>query len=156
MSAPQSNRRSFLGTMGISALVWATACASGPNDVSAQATGRCALCGMRVTRGAAFSSGARTAAGADVVFDSVKCMFRWLGQHTDAQDPWVTEHLSRTPRPARDTFFVLGTELQGPMGADLVPVDTRAHAEQILAGHHGTRILAFAEVTPQVLAEIRM
>lgn len=144
------------GALGVSAFVWA-ACAGGDDEASAQrasASGRCALCGMRVSRGAAFASGAREASGGEVVFDSVKCMFRWLGQHSDAREPWTTEHLSRTERPARDLFYVMGTDIEGPMGADLVPVDTREHAEQIRTSHHGTQILAFGEVTSGVLDEL--
>lgn len=109
---------------------------------------------MRVTRGAAFSAGAREAGGDEVVFDSVKCMFRWLGQHADAREPWVTEHLTRTERPAREVFFVTGTDLQGPMGPDLVPVDTREHAEEIRRSHHGEAVLTFAEVTPEVVTRV--
>lgn len=163
------SRRDFLrtfgrGALGVTVFMCATACGSEHDEAAAQhaghgghgggGTGRCALCGMRVTRGAAFSSGAVEASGNEVLFDSVKCMFRWLGQHTDARDPWVTEHLSRAERPARDVVYVMGTDIEGPMGADLVPVDTREHAEQIRTGHHGTQILAFAEVTSSVLDEL--
>jgi nitrous oxide reductase accessory protein NosL len=163
------SRRHFLGSLGRSAVgiavfVWATACGSEHDEAAAQhgghgghgagGTGRCALCGMRVTRGAAFSSGAHEASGGEVLFDSVKCMFRWLGQHTDARDPWVTEHLGRSERPARDVLYVMGTDIEGPMGADLVPVDTREHAEQIRTSHHGTRVIAFAEVTSDVLDDL--
>ncbi|MFN7701841.1 MAG: nitrous oxide reductase accessory protein NosL [Deltaproteobacteria bacterium] len=163
MHAPHvQSRRQFLGVLGRGALdaavfACATACGSEHDEVAAQrstAASRCALCGMRVTRGAAFSSGAREASGSEVLFDSVKCMFRWLGQHPEAREPWVTEHLSRSTRPARDVVYVVGTDLEGPMGADLVPVDTREHAEQIRVGHHGTRVLGFAEITPEVLDEL--
>lgn len=160
------SRRDFLGALGRSALgtfafACATACGGERDEAAAQhhghgggGAGRCALCGMRVTRGGAFSAGAREAGGAEVLFDSVKCMFRWLGQHADARDPWCTEHLSRTERPARELFYVVGTDLEGPMGADLVPLDTREHAEQIRASHHGTQVLAFDEVTSAVLDEL--
>ncbi len=149
-------RRAFLVALGGATLACAAACAGGADEAEAQrgsspSTGRCALCGMRVTRGAAFSAGATTAAAAPALFDSVKCMFRWLGQHADASEPWVTEHLTRSERPARDVFYVVGSDLEGPMGADLVPVDTREHAEQLRESHHGTRVVAFAEVTGELL-----
>lgn len=154
------SRRGFLGVVARGALAVSVfagaACAGGDDEASAQRPtgGRCALCGMRVTRGSAFASGATEANGHEVLFDSVKCMFRWLGQHADARDPWSTEHLSRSERPARDLFYVMGSDIDGPMGADLVPVDTRDHAEQIRTSHHGTQILAFAEVTSDVLDEL--
>ncbi len=154
---PRLGRRSFLGALGGAALGLSSfgvvACRTG--DASAQRSGaRCARCGMRVTRGAAFSSGARTASGEEVLFDAVKCMFTWLAAHPDARDPWVTEHLSRAERPARSVFYVIGTTLQGPMGYDLVPVDTAEHAEQIRTNHHGRAVVRFEEVTSEVLANL--
>lgn len=153
-NAPSPSRRQFLRAATAAVIVCATACASPSEEASAQHANRCANCGMRVTRGAAFASGAREASGAEVVFDSPKCMFRWLEQHRDARDAWTTEHLSRQERPAAGLFYVLGTDLRGPMGADLVPVDTREHADTLLASHHGQRVLVFAEVTPEIVASL--
>lgn len=155
------SRRNVLVALGGHILV-GVACSSRTEGVEAQratgsspdVAGRCALCGMRVVRGAAFSSGATDANGRSVLFDSVKCMFRWLERHPDARDPWVTEHLTRTERPAREVYFVVGSNLEGPMGADLVPVETRERAEQVRASHRGERVVAFADVTPALLDEL--
>ena len=148
-----SSRRTFLA-IGCTALAW-VGCRGASDEAAAQTTSaRCAGCGMRVTRGDAFSSGATEANGHAVMFDSPKCMFRWLSQHTDAREPWCTEHLSRTQHPARELLFVMGTDIDGPMGHDLVPVDTRAHAEELLRSHHGTQVLAFAEVTQPIVDQL--
>lgn len=148
-----SSRRSFLA-LSCTAIAW-VGCTGASDEAAAQtSSARCAGCGMRVTRGDAFSSGATQADGHEVMFDSPKCMFRWLGQHPDARDPWCTEHLSRAQRPARELSFVMGTDIDGPMGRDLVPVDTRAHAEELMRSHRGTQILTFAEVTQPIVDQL--
>lgn len=106
---------------------------------------------MRVTRGAAFASGAREASGTEVFFDSPKCLFRFLAAHRDASAAWCTEYLTRSERPVGELFFLLGSDLRGPMGVDLVPVDTRAHADELLQRHHGTRVLVHSEITPAIV-----
>ncbi|MCS6857076.1 MAG: nitrous oxide reductase accessory protein NosL [Sandaracinaceae bacterium] len=131
------------------------ACEKAKEESQAQApSDRCALCGMRVRRGAAFSAGAKTKDGKEVLFDSIKCMFRWLASHPEASDPWVTEHLSRKPLPAQKAWYVLGSSLQGPMGADLVPLATHEDAERIRTRHGGTQVLAFSEVKKEIIDEL--
>jgi|GEM_PF-902086 len=147
-----SSRRTFMA-VSCAALAW-VGCRGAPDEAAAQTSARCAGCGMRVTRGEAFSSGATEANGHEVMFDAPKCMFRWLSQHTDARDAWCTEHLTRTQRLAAELTFVMGSDIDGPMGHDLVPVDTRAHAEALMRSHHGTQLLTFAEVTTPIVDQL--
>jgi nitrous oxide reductase accessory protein NosL len=66
----------------------------------------------------------------------------------------VIEYYSQARRPARDLFFVIGTDLEGPMGRDLVPVAGREAADRLLREHHGERVLSFDEVTRSVAASL--
>ena len=52
---------------------------------------------------------------------------------------------------ARRAWFVLGGDVHGPMGKELVPFGKEADALEFLADHRGTRVLRFAEVTGEVL-----
>jgi len=49
--------------------------------------------------------------------------------------------------------FVIGSDVVGPMGADLVPVDP-ARVAKFMSDHHGARALALAEITPDVLSSL--
>ena len=42
----------------------------------------------------------------------------------------------------------------GPMGHELVPLATKADAEDFLKDHLGTRILRFDDVTPEIIAKV--
>lgn len=51
-------------------------------------------------------------------------------------------------------YFVIGSDVRGPMGNDLVPFARREDAEGFLQDHAGRRLLSFAEITPALLREL--
>lgn len=101
---------------------------------------RCELCGMIVDP----SSGWRAGAG-ELSFDTPKCLFRYREDHA-LRDAWVIEYYSQERRVADDLLYVIGSDVQGPMGRDIVPIEGRENAERFVADHHGERILEFSEV----------
>ena len=46
---------------------------------------------------------------------------------------------------------VTGTDLESPMGRDLVPVEGRENAERLRTDHGGDRVLGWAEVDARVI-----
>ncbi|MDQ3037996.1 MAG: nitrous oxide reductase accessory protein NosL, partial [Myxococcota bacterium] len=98
-------------------------------------------------------AGLTTASGEALSFDAPKCMFRVLrGERGQgARDPWVIEYYASERRPARSLLYVIGSDLQSPMGRDLVPIEGRERAGRFVADHHGDRALTFDEVTPAVI-----
>ena len=55
---------------------------------------------------------------------------------------------------ARKALYVIGSDVMGPMGPELVPLATRADAEDFLKDHKGRRILRYDEVTPKIVAKV--
>ena len=139
----------------MSAVVLAAASIAGcSGESTAEAQQRCDLCGMRVDPSSGWRAGARDASGQALAFDAPKCMFRRHFERGAISEPWVIEYYSQVRRPARELFFVIGTDLQGPMGRDLVPVAGREAADRLLREHHGERVLAFDEVTREVVGTL--
>jgi nitrous oxide reductase accessory protein NosL len=62
----------------------------------------------------------------------------------------VTEYYGLSKIDARSAWYVIGSDVLGPMGHELVPLQTEADAEEFLHDHGGKRILRFNDVT-QVL-----
>ena len=64
--------------------------------------------------------------------------------------PWWTG-----PLPAqidgREAFYVLGSDVYGPMGKELIPFEKETEARGFLKDHGGRSILRYREVTPAVL-----
>ncbi len=138
-------------TIGLLALFAFAACES---QSTAQAPSRCDLCGMRVEADSGWRAGGKDASGATLAFDTPKCLFRRHHERGEVRDAWVIEYYSQQRRPARELLYVIGTDLQGPMGRDLVPVAGREAAERLMRDHHGERVLAYDEVTPEVAASL--
>jgi nitrous oxide reductase accessory protein NosL len=102
----------------------------------------------------------RFADGGTAVFDGAKDLFKFLlapGRYlpgraaADVRAIWVTDYYAVRPVDGRAAFFVLGGDVYGPMGRELVPFASREGAEEFLRDHRGTRILRFDDVTPQIL-----
>ena len=93
--------------------------------------------------------------GRPVVFDSPRCMLTTLrDRRVVLSEPWVTEHYSQRRRPAGSVRYVQGSDVIGPMGPDLVPVDT-ARAPKFLKDHEGDRALKLEEITKAVLEDLK-
>ena len=114
---------------------------------------RCEICGMSIDPSSGWRAGASGASG-PLRFDTPKCLFRHSQQRGAVEEPWVTEYYSQERRSAAALFYVVGSDLEGPMGRDLVPVSGAAEAEGFASDHGGDRVLSYREVTPEVVAAL--
>jgi Predicted lipoprotein involved in nitrous oxide reduction len=96
-------------------------------------------------------------------FDGAKDLFKYLHdlakyapghRREDIAAIQVTDFYSLTRLEAQKAFFVIGSDVLGPMGHELVPLATRADAEDFLKDHKGKRILGFTEVTRELAAKL--
>lgn len=67
---------------------------------------------------------------------------------------WVTEFYGLTRIDARKAFYVIGSDVLGPMGHELVPLETEADALDFLKEHKGRRMVTFDQVTPEMIATL--
>jgi nitrous oxide reductase accessory protein NosL len=59
---------------------------------------------------------------------------------------WVTDFYNLQPVDARKAWFVVGSDVLGPMGHELVALASREDAADFLKDHKGRRILTFEQV----------
>ncbi|MEM6956529.1 MAG: nitrous oxide reductase accessory protein NosL [Myxococcota bacterium] len=102
---------------------------------------RCERCGMFVDTDARWSV---AAAGAG--YDSPKCALRARGADADLG---FVAYYSGDVRPGAELRFVVDSDLRGPMGADLVPVEPE-QVEHFIEDHGG-RAIEFAAINASVL-----
>lgn len=110
---------------------------------SRSAGARCETCGMRVSATDPFYAELVTPNGATTGYDSPRCAFEGLARHAGSA-LWVREYYEQTRRPATELRFVEHSDVVGPMGPDLIPVDP-ARVTQFVTGHGGGRIASFEE-----------
>ena len=102
--------------------------------------------------------------GRTVFFDGPKDMFRFylnMSKYEKSATPediteiYVTDYYSTKLIDARKAFFVMGSDVKGPMGKELVPIGDKVQAETFLKDHGGQRILEFDQVTNAVFPELK-
>ena len=67
---------------------------------------------------------------------------------------WVTDYYTTKPLKARDAVFVAGSDVFGPMGAELVPLASTEFAESFRADHGGEDPLTFDEIDAAVMRSL--
>ena len=133
-----------------------TAAAAEPKPAEVRKTDKCAVCGMFVEKYREWIAQVVFADGTAIFFDGPKDMFRYYfspsrytpgKKQADIAAIYVTEYYSTKPIDARKALFVTGSDVLGPMGHELIPVDTEAHAKEFMKDHAGKKILKFEAVT---------
>ncbi len=125
---------------------------------------KCPVCGMFVARYPDWLASTTLKDGTTSFFDGPRDLFshyldlpRYARGKTraDIVSLSVKEYYSLKSIDARSAFFVIGSDVYGPMGAELVPFATRKDAEAFMADHRGKRILRFDEVTLPILKALK-
>jgi nitrous oxide reductase accessory protein NosL len=125
----------------------------GPKDT-------CPVCGMFVARYPDWIATVRYRDGHSHHFDGAKDLFKylldlpkWAPDHQPDQIEaiGVTEYYSVQRIDARQAYYVIGSDVLGPMGHELIPLETQADAEEFLQDHARTRILRYKEVALPLL-----
>jgi len=122
---------------------------------------RCPVCGMFVAKYPDWIAEIVFTDGTYAVFDGAKDLFKYYfdmktyGSGKDRKNIKaiiVTDYYSVQPANGRDAFFVLGSDVYGPMGKELVPFAREGDAREFMKDHHGKRLLTFDEITPSIIA----
>jgi len=119
--------------------------AAGPKD-------RCVVCGMFVAPYPNWVSAIQFNDGSNVYFDGPKDMFIFFfnpenyhagTKNDDISGLYITEYYSTKMMKVEEVYFVRGSDVMGPMGGELVPIQGREKAEIFQRDHGGEKILQF-------------
>lgn len=125
---------------------------------------KCPVCGMFVAKFPDWVASSRLKDGTVSFFDGPKDMFSHYlellryakgKKQVDAASMTVKEYYSLKSIEAKNAFFVIGSDVHGPMGSELVPFSSRKDAEEFMADHKGKRIVRFGDITQQILQSLR-
>lgn len=146
-------------------LIW-TAFAAAQEGIAIPKPGTkdlCPVCGMLVSKYPNWTATALYRDGHAHYFDGAKDMFKYL-QELPKYAPghrkeslaglYVTEFYGLGRIDAQRAFYVVGSDVLGPMGHELVPLETRSDAEEFLKDHKGKRILTFEQVTADIVKSV--
>ena len=116
----------------------------------------CPVCGMLVSKYPNWVATIVYKDGHAHHFDGAKDMFKFWHEpakyaaghrREDMVAIRVTDFYNLQPVDARKAFYVIGSDVLGPMGHELVPLASREDAADFLKDHKGRCILSFDQVT---------
>jgi nitrous oxide reductase accessory protein NosL len=95
--------------------------------------------------------------GIALFFDGAKDLFRYLlSPQRQGRVPiagvFVTNYTDHQVIAARDAFYVAGSDVSGPAGAELVPHRSMAEAREFASDHFGTSVVRFEQVETALLS----
>jgi len=138
--------------------------AASKSAVSPAAKDKCPVCGMFVAKYPNWAAAAKTKDGKVIYYDGPKDMFTHYfnpGHYTPGEKQSdiighsVKEYYSLKTIDAKNAFFVIGSDVYGPMGAELIPFASQQDAASFMQDHKGRKIVRFGEVTPQLLNALK-
>jgi nitrous oxide reductase accessory protein NosL len=124
---------------------------------------KCPVCGMFVAKYDQWLTQIVNENENPLVFDGVKDMMAYYfnselyGGDTDLTQAeiWVRNYYTLDYIDGRKAFYVIGSDVLGPMGDELIPFSTLQEAENFKKDHQGSAILSFSEISAAQIMEMK-
>ena len=121
---------------------------------------KCPVCGMFVAKYSDFLAEILFKDGSYAVFDGTKDMFKYyfnLKKYNpkkrleDIDFIYVTDYYNLALIDGYLAFYVMGSDVYGPMGKELIPLEKEADAKGFMKDHKGQSTLKFKDITYEVI-----
>lgn len=146
--------------------LWATlvvAQSAGTPPAKPGARDSCPVCGMLVSKYPNWQASIVYKDGHVHYFDGAKDMFKfWFEpakyaaghRRDDMAALWVTDFYNLRAVDARKAWYVIGSDVLGPMGHELVPLANKEDATDFLKDHKGRKVLSFDQVSRDLTLKV--
>lgn len=141
-------------------LISAYAFAGERKPAKPSANDKCPVCGMFIAKYTDWVSQIIFKDGAPAFFDGVKDMMKYYFNIkkynpskgiSDIDSIYVTDYYGLKIIDAKRAFYVLGSDVYGPMGRELVPFEKEADAKGFMKDHKGQKVMTFQEISAETL-----
>jgi copper chaperone NosL len=121
---------------------------------------KCPVCGMFVAKYPDFLAEIIFKDGTYAVFDGTKDMFKYYfnlkkydpkKKVEDIDSVYVTDYYSLALIDGYQALYVIGSDVFGPMGKELIPLEKEADAKEFMKDHRGKAIVKFSDVTHEMV-----
>jgi nitrous oxide reductase accessory protein NosL len=126
------------------------------NATVPQTKDKCPVCGMFVSKYPDWVATVTFKDSSTLYFDGAKDFFTYYHnmqkftpskKQTDISAITVNDYYTLKPIDARKASFVIGSDVYGPMGKELVPFEKTADSIAFIKDHRGKKILHFGDIT---------
>ena len=131
--------------------------AASGKEIEVPKEAKCPVCGMFVAKYPKWAA-EMVVDGKKYWFDGVKDMMKFY--IFDGDFPYdrskiekilVTDFYTLEAIPAKEAYYVIGSDVYGPMGNELIPFKSEKEAKDFIADHGGDRIVCFDEITGKMV-----
>jgi copper chaperone NosL len=121
---------------------------------------KCPVCGMFVAKYPYWTASLTFKDSSIFYFDGPKDLFKFYlnpgrygsaGKQADVAAIHVKDYYSLAFIDGRQAYYVIGSDVSGPMGRELVPFAGEEDAKGFLKDHGGKKILRFKEISAALL-----
>jgi nitrous oxide reductase accessory protein NosL len=137
--------------------------AAGPTDPTPPHKEKCTVCGMFVSMFADRNARIQFKDATQAIFCGAKCMFKYylnMKKYNPAKNKEdmtvisVKDYYSATSIDALKAFFVIWSDVYGPMGHEPIPFEKETDAKRFLKEHKGKKILGFKDINPNLIKSL--
>lgn len=131
--------------------------------VKPSGTDKCPVCGMFVAKAPDFLAEIVFKDGSCAIFDGPKDMFKYYlnlprynasKKQEDVKAVYVTDYYAIKWIDGLQAVYVVGSDVMGPMGKELIPFGKQEDTDEFMADHNGKTRLLFNEVTLDLLKSL--
>ncbi|MEN4045347.1 MULTISPECIES: nitrous oxide reductase accessory protein NosL [Sulfurimonas] len=110
---------------------------------------KCPVCGMLLYKYPSWISRIEYT-DKNVSFDGIKDMMKYYFEHPKKiKHMLVQEYYTQQVIDAKKAYFVMWSDVYGPMGNELIAFKDEASAKRFYLDHKGKKILKFDDITPE-------
>lgn len=127
------------------------------------AADKCMVCGMFVAKYPDWTATIVFKDSTTRFFDGPKDLFTYYfaikkydskKDRADVDAIWVKDYYTLLFIDGGKAFYVIGSDVLGPMGKELIAFKSAADAKAFLKDHGGKMVLQFKEITPEVMKQL--
>lgn len=153
----------WIAALGAVLLVFGTGLAETKNPVQPSKKDKCPVCGMFVYKYPDWLAEIIFKDESVEFFDGAKDLFKYyfnINKYSSGKNKknitniYVMEYYDMNQIDAKKALFVMGSDIYGPMGHELIPFATEEDARAFMKDHKGKRILRFEAITPMVIDKL--
>jgi copper chaperone NosL len=124
---------------------------------------KCPVCGMFVAKYPDFIARIVFQDGSYAFFDGVKDMMKYYfdlatynpaKKAADIASLAVTDYYSLKSTDGKQAYYVVGSDVYGPMGRELIPFKEEKAAKEFLKDHNGKNIIQFQDIKPELIKSL--
>lgn len=121
---------------------------------------KCPVCGMFVAKYPDWAMIVLFKDGSHVFFDGTKDMFKYLfdmkrydpsRKAEDVQAVLVKDYYRLSFMDARKAWYIIGSDIYGPMGRELIPLEKESDAKEFMIDHKGKKMLKYTDITREII-----